>query len=130
MGGDPAPGIGFGMGIERILIACDAEGVLPAPAPHLDAYVVDATGAGGPVVVELLHELREAGLSTDRAYGGRSLKAQQRSANKAGARYVVLVAPREMERGAVAVKNMETGEQEEVARSRVVSWLTERIEGR
>jgi histidyl-tRNA synthetase len=130
MGGESAPGIGFGMGIERILLACDAESVLPAPAPHLDAYVVDATGSGGPVVVALLHELREAGLSADRAYGGKSLKAQQRNANRTGAHYVVLVAPREMERGAVAVRDMSTGEQEEVARSRVVSWLCERVGGR
>src|SRR5207302_7099428 len=44
MGGPPSPGIGFGIGIERVLIACDAEGVLPAPPPHLDAFVVDAVG--------------------------------------------------------------------------------------
>src|SRR5207249_7108510 len=81
MGGPPTPGIGFGIGIERVLIACDSEGVLPTPLPRLDAFVVDALGGGpggDPEVVALLHELREAGLSADRAYGGRSLKAQTR----------------------------------------------------
>ncbi len=126
MSGPPAPGIGFGIGIERVLIACDAEGVLPVPAVHLDAFVVDAVG-GGSDVVALLHELREAGLSADRAYGGRSLKAQWKVADRAGARFVVLVAPQEMERGAVAVKDMENSEQVEVARARVVSWLHERV---
>jgi histidyl-tRNA synthetase len=137
MGGPPSPGIGFGIGIERVLIACDAEGVLPAPAPHLDAYIVDAVrpaGVGGvpastasAEVTALLAELRETGLSADRAYGGRSLKAQTKSADRAGARYVVLVGRNEMERGAVAVRDMESGEQVEVARSRVVSWLHEHL---
>lgn len=135
MGGPPAPGIGFGIGIERVLIACDAEAVLPTPTAGLDAFVVDALGAGGAgpegsrVVIALLHELREAGLSADRAYGGRSVKAQWRAADRAGARYVVLVARQEMARGAVAVRDMDSSEQVEVARGRVVSWLHERCGG-
>ena len=126
MGGPPSPGIGFGIGMERVLIACDAEGVLPAPAPHLDAYVVDAVGPeAASDVTALLAELRETGLSADRAYGGRSLRAQTKSADRAGARFVVLVGRNEMERGAVAVRDMESGEQVEVPRERVVSWLHE-----
>jgi histidyl-tRNA synthetase len=140
MGGPPVPGIGFGMGVERVLIACDAEGVLPTPEPALDAYVVDALGAGDDEsgsaspsatieVATLLHELREAGLSADRAYGGRSLKAQTRAAHRAGARYTVVVGRQEMGRGAVAVRDMASSEQIEVARSRVVSWLYEHCRG-
>jgi histidyl-tRNA synthetase len=138
MGGSPAPGIGFGIGIERLLIACDAEGVLPAPAPHLDAFVVDALAGGGSdtgsgeggraAVVTLLSELRESGLSADRAYGGRSLKAQWRAADRAGAHFVVLLGRQEMSRGAVAVKDMASGEQVEMPRSHVVSWLHERCQ--
>ena len=137
MGGPPSPGIGFGIGIERVLIACDAEGVLPTPAPRIDAYVVDAVGPAGDggvpesaaatEVAALLAELRETGLSADRAYGGRSVRAQTKSADRAGARYVVLFGRSEMERGAVAVRDMESGEQVEVARSRVVSWLHENL---
>lgn len=128
MGGPPAPGIGFGIGMERVLIACDAEGVLPIPAPSLDAFVVDATGSGGPDVTTLLHELRESGLSADRAYGGRSLKAQFRQADRAGARYLVLVGKEEMGRGAVAVKDMAAGEQVEVPRARLVTYLHEKVD--
>jgi len=135
MGGPPSPGIGFGIGMERVLIACDAEGVLPSPKPHTDAYVVDAVGSAGAggvpggtaaaEVTALLAELRETGLSADRAYGGRSVRAQTKSADRAGARYVVVIGRNEMERGAVAVRDMESGEQVEVPRSRVVSWLHE-----
>jgi histidyl-tRNA synthetase len=129
MGGPPSPGIGFGIGIERVLIACDAEGVLPAPAPHLDAFVVDAVGPeAGADVIALLAELRETGLSADRAYGGRSVRAQTKVADRSGARYVVLVGRAEMEKGAVAVRDMDSGEQVEVPRNRVVAWLHERLD--
>ncbi|HEV3364710.1 MAG TPA: histidine--tRNA ligase [Acidimicrobiia bacterium] len=129
MGGPPSPGIGFGIGIERVLIACDAEGVLSTPKPYLDAYVVDAVGPeAGAEVAALLAELRETGLFADRAYGGRSVKAQTKSADRAGARYVVLIGRAEMEKGAVAVRDMESGEQVEVPRSRVVGWLHDHID--
>src|SRR6185295_4825420 len=138
MGGPPSPGIGFGIGIERVLIACDAEGVMPTPKPYLDAYVVDAVGpagvGGGPLgtagaeVAALLGELRETGLAADRAYGGRSVRAQTKSADRSGARYVVLIGRAEMEKGAVAVRDMESGEQVEVPRSRIVAWLHDHLD--
>ncbi|HEV8627823.1 MAG TPA: His/Gly/Thr/Pro-type tRNA ligase C-terminal domain-containing protein, partial [Acidimicrobiia bacterium] len=129
MGGPPSPGIGFGIGIERVLIACDAEGVLPTPKPYLDAYVVDAVGPeAGAEVAALLGELRETGLAADRAYGGRSVKAQTKSADRAGARYVVVIGRAEMEKGAVAVRDMESGVQVEVPRSRVVAWLHDHLD--
>jgi histidyl-tRNA synthetase len=128
MAGPPSPGIGFGIGIERVLIACDAENVLPTPKPYLDAYVVDAVGPEvGAEVAALLSELRETGLSADRAYGGRSLRAQTKSADRAGARYVILLGRAEMEKGAVAVRDMQSGEQVEVPRSRVVAWLHDHL---
>ncbi|MGH9037766.1 MAG: His/Gly/Thr/Pro-type tRNA ligase C-terminal domain-containing protein, partial [Acidimicrobiia bacterium] len=71
---------------------------------------------------------RESGLSADRAYGGRSLKAQFRQADRAGARYLVLVGKEEMSRGAVAVKDMAAGEQVEVPRARLVTYLHEKVD--
>lgn len=132
MGGAATPGIGFGAGIERLLIVCDAEGVLPVPQRRMDVYVVDAVGAeqgGADPALVLLDDLREVGLRTDRAYGGRSVKAQWRAADKSGAVYVVMVAPDEMARDVVAVKHMESGEQVEVRRDEVAGWLRGRLEG-
>src|SRR5262249_21342899 len=77
-GGPPTPGIGFGSGIERMLLACDAEGAFPGPATVLDAFVVDTSG--GAAARDLSHELRRAGLRTDRAFEGRSMKAQMKAA--------------------------------------------------
>jgi histidyl-tRNA synthetase len=124
MGGPPTPSIGFGAGIERILLACDAEDVLPAPAARVDVFVVDLLGTEDATV--LVHELREHGVASDRAYGGRSGKKQWSAADKAGATYGVMLAPREAEAGAVAVKDLRSGEQVEVKRSEVAEWLRTR----
>jgi len=123
MGGPPAPSIGFGSGIERLLLACDAEGVLPAAVARLDAFVVDP---GGSVdTVHLLAELRESGLAADRAYGNRPMKKQMAAADKAGARWAVILFEREAGRGMVVVRDLrsEDGAQQEVPRAEIAAWL-------
>lgn len=126
MGGPPTPGIGFGIGIERVLIACDAEGTVPAHTARVDAFVVD--GVGGAVATRVLAELRESGLSADRAYGGRSVKAQWKAADRSGARYGVMLGEAELQRGTVGVKNLVTGEQVEVPRDALAPWIVTRLE--
>jgi histidyl-tRNA synthetase len=124
MGGPPTPGIGFGIGLERVMIACDAEGALPAPTSRLDAFVVDALGDGSATV--LVNELREAGLRADRAYGGRSMKAQMKVADRTGARFAVLLAPDEARRGMVKVRDLAAGDEVDVHREQIAGWLRER----
>lgn len=121
MGGPPASGVGFGIGIERLLLAADAEATFPAPPPTLDAFVVDALGDLSATL--LVHELRALGLRADRSYGGRSVKAQWREADRRGARYGVMLGADEAGRGAVAVKSLATGEQLEVPRDAVAAWI-------
>jgi len=127
MGGPSTPGIGFGIGIERVLIACDSEGVLPALESRVEVYIVDAIG--GTAATVLADELREAGIATERAFGGRSVKKQWGAAGKSGARHGVMLAPREWERGHVLLKDLKTGEQVEVRRREVTAWLLSRREG-
>jgi histidyl-tRNA synthetase len=121
MGGPPTPSIGFAAGVERILLACDAEAVLPARAARVDVFVVDLMGTSDATV--LLDELRNHGLAADRAYGGRSVKKQWSAADKAGASFGVMLAPAETTAGNVAVKDLRTGEQIEVARTDIAAWL-------
>jgi histidyl-tRNA synthetase len=124
MGGRPTPGIGFGIGIERVLIACDAEGVLTGVAPHADVFVVNGLGEqGSRAVTVLATELRENGLRVERSYGDRSVKAQWKAAGKSGAAYGVMLGKDEAAREAVAVKDLRTGEQVEVAREVLTAWL-------
>jgi histidyl-tRNA synthetase len=125
LGGPPTPGIGFGIGLERVLIACDSEGVLPAGASTCDVFVVDAVGSVD--TLRVVHELRELGLSTERSYGGRAMKKQLAAADKAGARYVVILAPNEMAQGKVAVKDLRSGEQVDVPRDEVAPWVRMQI---
>ncbi len=121
MGGPPSPAIGFGSGIERVLLACDAEGVLRAPDARVDVFVVDAVGDVDATV--LLHELRGAGLRADRAFGGRSVKKQWSAADRAGARFGIMLGQREAEHGDVVLKDLASGEQCEVPRREVVDRL-------
>ena len=82
LGGGDVPGIGFGIGIERLLLACDAEGCFAEEPPNPDAFVVDLTG--GTAARAICEELRSAGLGAERAYDGRSLKAQLKLADRSG----------------------------------------------
>ena len=72
LGGPPTPGVGFALGLERTLLACDDEGVFAAAPTPLAAFVVDVTG--GLEAVALTAELRRAGLAVDRGYDHRSMK--------------------------------------------------------
>ena len=89
LGGPPTPGIGFGLGIERILLVCDAEGVFAAPQDVLDVFVIDTTG--GAEARDLSDRLRQAGIRTDRAFDQRSFKAQMRQAVRSGARLAIVI---------------------------------------
>jgi histidyl-tRNA synthetase len=126
LGGPPTPAIGFGSGIERMLLACDAEGALAPPARTLDVFVVDATD--GAAARDLAHELRLAGLRADRAFGGRSLKAQMKAAGRSGARAAVIVGPGEVADGTATVRDMSESEQETVPRDQVVERVRKVLE--
>jgi histidyl-tRNA synthetase len=130
MGGPPTPSIGFGIGIERVLIACDAEAVLIPDPSGLDAFVIDGLGEHDATqdATILVAELREAGLHADRAYGGRSVKAQWKLADRSGASFGFLRGEHDAERGAVAIKDLRTGDQLEVPREQVAGWIRTRTE--
>jgi histidyl-tRNA synthetase len=119
LGGPSTPGIGFGIGIERVLLACDAEDVFPVSPRALDAYVVDV--AGGESARDLTAQLRHAGLRADRAFDGRSMKSQLKSADRSGARVALIVGPDEVAAGTVSVRPLRgEGTQRTVPRAEVV----------
>ncbi len=121
LGGPPTPGIGFGMGIERLLLACDAEGVFAGPAWAVDVWVVDTTG--GSAALALTHELRAAGVSSDRSFDGRSMKSQFKSADRSGARLALVVGDNELAAGTVTLRDLRAGDQETVGRADVVEHV-------
>jgi histidyl-tRNA synthetase len=126
LGGDATPGIGFGIGIERVLLACDAEGVFGTEAAlaarPLHAYVIDTTG--GEEAVTLTAELRRAGLRTDRGFDGRSMKSQIKSADRSGALVALVIGPQEILDGTVGLRPLRVDEdQRTVPRGDVVREL-------
>jgi histidyl-tRNA synthetase len=122
LGGPPTPGIGFGLGIERILIGCDAEGVYPTEAPPLDAYVIDVTGGASAVL--LTAELRRAGFRVDRGFDDRSMKSQIKSADRSGALVAVVLGSKELAEGTVSLRPLRRDEgQRTVPRTDIVAEL-------
>jgi histidyl-tRNA synthetase len=119
LGGPATPGIGFGIGIERVLLACDAEEVFAIDPPPIDAFVVDT--AGGAHARDITFALRAAGLSADRAFDDRSMKAQFKAADKSGASWVLIVGPDEAASGTVSLRPLRgEGDQQSVPLDEVV----------
>jgi histidyl-tRNA synthetase len=128
LGGKPTSGVGFGSGIERILLAREAEGVTTELLKRsLDVFVIDTTGDAGAAV--LVEELRTAGLATDRAYDARSMKAQMKAADRSGARFALLIGPEELAAGEVTIRDLRSTDfdqtQRRIARTETVVTLFE-----
>ena len=104
LGAPPTPGVGFALGVDRTLLACDAEGVFEAPAAAVDVFVVDATG--GNLAVVLTDQIRLAGLRADRSWDDRSMKAQMKAADRSGAALAVIVGDDERDNGTVTVRDL------------------------
>ena len=98
------PGIGFGSGIERVLLACDAEGVFPTPGHGTEVYVVDTTG--GAEARRVTAQLRRAGIGVDRAFDRRSMRAQMKGADRSGAEIAVIIGPEELADGAATLRSL------------------------
>jgi histidyl-tRNA synthetase len=130
LGGKAVPGIGFGLGLDRALLALEAQGRELPRAGGVDVLVVTAA-AGAEVeaaTVRLLALLRAAGLRADRDYLGRSLKAQMKYANRYPARLALILGEEELGRGQAAVRHLESGRQQEVALEEVVSYCQQEKE--
>ena len=119
-GGPETPGIGFALSIERLIAAMEAENVQVDFDDQLDFYIVALGDAAKDYSVKLLADLRNNGFTADRDYQDRKMKAQMKSANRLNANYVVIIGEDELEKGEVQVKNMQSGEQEEVKLSEFI----------
>ncbi len=126
LGGKPTPGIGFALGVDRILLACDAEDVFAAPTTAPDVFIVDLTG--GTEALALADQLRQAGIAADRGFDGRSMRAQMKVADRSAAPWAVLVGEDEVAAGTVTIRDMhgDTG-QVSVPRADLAATLKNRL---
>lgn len=126
LGGPALGGIGFGLGVERTLLACRSEGIELAADRRCDVFLVPLGEAARRRVVGLLAAVRDAGISADMAYGGRGLKGAMRAADRSGARYAVVVGERDLEGGVAQLRDLGSGEQAEVALADLVPTVKEK----
>jgi histidyl-tRNA synthetase len=110
LGGQDLSGIGFGIGIDRVLLACEAENSLENLLPKLDLFIVPIGDAAKEYAIKLLSELRNAGLKADLSYGDRGLKGGMKAADKSDARYALVIGDDEIKTGSGQLKLMSSGQ--------------------
>ena len=123
IGGTPTPGIGFALGMDRIMIALEAQNVTVPTASPVDVYLTVLGDAAMPTALRLAQELRENGVKTDLEFKGRGLRAQMRTANKLNAQYVVMIGEDEINNEAATVRDMASGDQQSVPFKQLVEVL-------
>ena len=123
LGGRPAPGVGFGAGVERLVLTLEETGRGPAVARPLDALFAVLSDDARPRVHALMDDVRAAGVTCDAAYGGRRLKRARELADRRGVSAVVIVGDDEWAAGEASVRDMTTGEQRRVALDRLAEEL-------
>ena len=110
LGGQDLSGIGFGIGIDRVLLACEAENSLENLPSKLDLFIVPIGDSAKEYAVKLLSELRHAGLNADLSYGDRGLKGGMKAADKSVAKYALVIGEDEIKSGVGQLKLMSSGQ--------------------
>ncbi len=111
LGGQELSGVGFGLGVDRTLLACQAEGIDVGSSARCDVYCVPLGDAAKRRLVREAGTLRGAGMRVDLAYGGKGLKGAMKAADRSGARFALVVGERDLDAGEAQLKDLTTGEQ-------------------
>ena len=125
-GGDDMPGIGYAMGMERLLLTLKEQGIELPVGNHPDVYIAPLGDAAQKEAFVLTQALRSRNIYTEKDYLGKSLKAQMKAADRFQVKYCVIIGDSELEKGLAVVREMATGEQHEV----LLAQLVEDLEGR
>jgi len=124
LAGPPTPGVGFALGLDRTLVALDAEGGERPSVRPVACFVVSMGTEAAAVGTRVVEALRTAGIPAETAYEERPLKAQLKMADRSGAAYAVILGEREVAAGAATMRRLADGEQDEVPIDDVVNWLS------
>ena len=125
LGGSNLSGIGFGIGVDRVLLAAESEGLFGeevSALKPLDIFLIAMIPGAKDTVALLTNSLRNIGVSADMAYGDRALKGSMKSADKSGARFSVVIGEDEIASGIAKVKNMKSGASESITLSDLNAW--------
>ncbi|MFF4621420.1 histidine--tRNA ligase [Nonomuraea jabiensis] len=128
IGGPALPGIGFGLGLDRTVIALEREGVVLDTPARCEVYGVALGDEAARAMFKLVSELRAAGVAADMSFGGKGLKGAMKGADRSGARYALILGERDLAAAAVQVKDLTTAEQTEVPLAEVVDVLKGKLQ--
>ncbi|MDZ5712323.1 histidine--tRNA ligase [Jeotgalibacillus haloalkalitolerans] len=123
IGGPATPGIGFALSIERLMAALEAENVTLPINDHVDCYFVAMGEAAKEKAVSLAYDARKKGLSVELDYLNRKMKGQFKAADRINAANVVIIGEDELSAGKAAVKNMESGTQEDISFEEIIQYI-------
>jgi len=123
LGGQALSGIGFGLGVDRALLAAEAEGVINKNSFVSDLFIIALGDAAKEMAMKIASDLRSSGKSVEVAFGDRALKAAMKGADKNGARYVIVLGDSEISSASVELKEMKTGETSSVKIASLISAL-------
>ncbi|HOR85276.1 MAG TPA: histidine--tRNA ligase [Bacillota bacterium] len=126
-GGPDTPGIGFGLGLERLLLVVGNRGIdIPVPV-YMDVYIANIGDKGSKEALRQINKLRKEGIKAEKDYMGRSLRSQMKYANKINAGYVVVLGDEEIKSGRIKVKDMGTGNEEEINLEDLADYIKGRM---
>ncbi|WP_206510695.1 histidine--tRNA ligase [Rhodococcus sp. BGS-1C] len=123
LGGQELSGIGFGLGVDRTMLALAAEGKSAASTARCDVFGVPLGAEAKARIVTIAGQLRGKGISVDMAYGNRGVKGAMKAADRSGARYALVLGDQELAAGTVVLKELATGEQREVPLTEVLAQV-------
>ena len=127
LGGPATPGVGFAMGIERVIASLRQQGIEPPALPAPRVQVSPLGDAARLPAIKLVRDLRGAGIGVAPAFGGRSLKSQLKGADKSGIAFTLILGDQELANGVVVVRDMVSSQQEAIALTGIVDWLRARV---
>ncbi|MEU0372785.1 histidine--tRNA ligase [Streptomyces sp. NPDC006283] len=126
IGGPALPSVGWALGVDRTVLALEAEGIELDIPSATRVYAVPLGEEARRVLFGVVTELRRAGVAADFSYGGKGLKGAMKNANRSGARYAIVAGERDLAEGVVQLKDMESGEQAPVALADLVDEMRNR----
>lgn len=128
IGGPSLPSVGWALGVDRTVLALEAEGVALELPATTSVFAVPLGDEARRVLFAKVTELRKAGISADFSFGGKGLKGAMKNANRSGARFTLVAGERDLAEGVVQLKDMESGEQDAVAVDEIVNVLTAKLQ--
>ena len=128
IGGPETAGVGFALGLERLITALDFENINIIEEDNIDIYIIPMSENESSYGISLLDMLRMNGFSADTDYLGRNLKSNFKQSERLGAKYIIIVGEEEVKTNILTLKDNETKEEFKVSKEELINFLDERIE--